>query len=570
MKNLFPLLILLLSAQIGFGQSSQPGTQAAFDQMKKEGKLNGHEATLVNPSPSRLAMPIGNVVNTEAITRCHCYQQRDTTWYVAQFDGSGNSGGPGVAPDYRNDDWSTVAIPLGFNFCFYGSTITEVYINNNGSISIGTAYSTFTPDTFPSVNFVMIAPFWSDVDTRGALSGLVYYQQTSTHLIVQWDGVGYYDSHDDKANHYQLVITDGTDAILPPGNNVSFCYGDMQWTTGDASDGINGFGGFPAVAGINNGDGINYVQLGAYDTSGVNYAGPYDHHSGVDQLDGQSYLFNVCVTGNNVPPIESEGSGCDTVALCVGRTLIYSQSYLSPESGQTTTCTADFHGLSNASILSVNNGNQADINVTITATAADVGFHTVDLIATDNGIPSRTTLSPVVIHVYDSAHASFTAPQLVFANVPVGFTNTSTGAANYIWDFGDGSPTDTSVNPLHAYAVEGTYTITLIVVGQGPCANDTMVATIDIITSIESVLLNNPAVTLVPNPATDEIRFIADKSIQKFHLTIYDLSGKIVLDNAECSISDKLNIAELDRGVYFYRLADENEVSFKVGRLILN
>ncbi|MBL0105275.1 MAG: hypothetical protein IPP51_16780 [Bacteroidetes bacterium] len=62
----------------------------------------------------------------------------------------------------------------------------------------------------------MIAPFWSDVDTRGALSGLVYYQQTSTHLIVQWDGVGYYDSHDDKANHYQLVITDGTDAILPP------------------------------------------------------------------------------------------------------------------------------------------------------------------------------------------------------------------------------------------------------------------------------------------------------------------------------------------------------------------
>ena len=55
---------------------------------------------------------------------------------VAQFDGSGGSGGPGVPPDYRNDDWSTVSITIPFPFCFTGnksmpfiSTITETFLS---------------------------------------------------------------------------------------------------------------------------------------------------------------------------------------------------------------------------------------------------------------------------------------------------------------------------------------------------------------------------------------------------------------------------------------------------------
>ena len=42
-----------------------------------------------------------------------------------------------------------------------------------------------------------------------------------------------------------------------------FLYVDMriQWTTGDASGGTNGLGGTEAVAGINAGDGVNYVTI---------------------------------------------------------------------------------------------------------------------------------------------------------------------------------------------------------------------------------------------------------------------------------------------------------------------
>lgn len=42
------------------------------------------------------------------------------------------------------------------------------------------------------------------------------------------------------------------------------------------------------------------------------------------------------------------------------------------------------------------------------------------------------------------------------------FTNTSTGTNQFTWDFGDGSPTDTSTNPSHTFMQGGTYLIQLI------------------------------------------------------------------------------------------------------------
>jgi PKD repeat protein len=52
----------------------------------------------------------------------------------------------------------------------------------------------------------------------------------------------------------------------------------------------------------------------------------------------------------------------------------------------------------------------------------------------------------------------------------VSFTNTTSGAPIYSWNFGDGSPLSSTSSPSHVYAGSGTYSVTLIAT-QGSCAD---------------------------------------------------------------------------------------------------
>lgn len=58
--------------------------------------------------------------------------------------------------------------------------------------------------------------------------------------------------------------------------------------------------------------------------------------------------------------------------------------------------------------------------------------------------------------------ANFSFAQLASDNyLEVTFTNLSTSSTDYLWDFGDGN-TSTDFEPVHIYAAEGTYTVTLV------------------------------------------------------------------------------------------------------------
>ncbi|MCC7232443.1 MAG: PKD domain-containing protein [Bacteroidia bacterium] len=471
------LFSFLLSVDVSAQRDVKTIDMNLLNQKKAQGLLTGTERFVNNhpdPLPQHAAYRIPYPQAQTASASCDCWVPRDATWQIAQFDGSGGSGGPGTPPLYRNDDWSTVPIAFPFPFCFYSSTIDSLYINNNGNVSFGTPYSTFTPDSFPSPNFVMIAPFWGDVDTRAAGSDVVYYQLTPTHLIVQWEHVGYYGNHDDKLNTFQLILTNGADPILPSGNNVSFCYKDMQWTTGDASSGVNGFGGSPATVGVNQGNGIDYIQMGRFDAPGTFYDGPFGAHDGVDVLDNQSFYFNVCVSGtSNIPPIINSVQVCDTLTVCVHDTLYINVDYLSPEQGQITTASINANGMNGVSVFSNTPGNTASMTVQVIGSSANVGYNTIDLIGTDNGNPVQTSISPIVIHVIPAPVAGFTfnPPSPVMAGTTVNFTNSSTGGFSYSWDFGDGSPPSSNPNPPHIYGSGGTYTVTLTVTSPNGCTD---------------------------------------------------------------------------------------------------
>jgi hypothetical protein len=175
----------------------------------------------------------------------------DPTW-TRVFDPSSPIPNEGGFAE-RCDDCSLSEISLPFTFNFYGLTYDKVYVNMNGNLSFESSFDAYSAEGFPSDQFIMVAPFWADVDNRG--TGEVYVKQIgTTAFAVAWVNVGYFASRTDKLNTFQVIITDGTGSLTGTElSNVCYCYGDMQWTTGDADSGVGGFGGNPATVGANRG-----------------------------------------------------------------------------------------------------------------------------------------------------------------------------------------------------------------------------------------------------------------------------------------------------------------------------
>ncbi len=344
---------------------------------------------------------------------CNCWIEPDNTYQ--------NAMGP-------NDDGSSGIIVLPFNFNLYGEQYNTCYINNNGNVSFVSPYGTYTASGFPSADYKMAAPFWADVDTRGddglgLNGGVVQYLVTNTALYVNWVNVGYFPSKTDKHNTFQLIITDGTDPVIGVGNNVSFCYKDMQWTTGSAScfggsenpctyngqqyscndtQGLGwGFCGSPSTVGANRGNGTDFIQFTRNDHPGNDYDGPFGGPDGVDWLDSKNFRFTTAVTTQNIPPIVSSNFLCDTVEVCMGELVDFYLSFLTPEGDQLIIdASASAPTLPPFDYTVNNNGTSASIHVQFIPTISDTGFHTVTFFGQDNGADSLISQASIVLAVY--------------------------------------------------------------------------------------------------------------------------------------------------------------------------
>jgi hypothetical protein len=248
-----------------------------------------------------------------------------------------------------NDDGSTGPHDLGFQLNFFGTTHSQVYVNNNGNLTFGGSTWVFTPfgltgdlpvlTSNPSVNGI-IAPFFADVDTRQfpdfglefrprdfvdvngnpigrpagvGLTSFAAYDATDPYGLgvgghkvfsVTWSDVGYYGVHTDKTNTFQVNLIDRGDT--GEGNfDLEFDYDAVEWETGDASDGVNGFGGFPAHAGFSNGSGddnTHFELAGSGDAGAFLDGGPFSltgHSIGSSTLG--RYLFQIRNSGSGTP-----------------------------------------------------------------------------------------------------------------------------------------------------------------------------------------------------------------------------------------------------------------------------
>jgi gliding motility-associated-like protein len=415
MKKLFTTSLLFLTGAIlSFSQNPVSIPVAQYDSLKRNGLLDmSVQYKIVIPykeNTEKPKPPVSTTGGQAKTNNVYCFIPPDPQTYS-------------TPPSFINlDDGGAGPFALPFTFCFYGDNFNSFYINTNGNITFNGIFGTYTPVGFPNASTQpMIAPFWADVDFGGTNPGVLYYQINPTNAIITWQGVGYFNEQNDKRNTFQVIITDGLDPILPPGNNVGFRYQDMQWTTGAASCGTGtpspcnyngqtytcggngGFCGAPAVVGANRNNGVDYVQFGQFDHPLIDFNGPFAN-SGVDWLDFQTFNFSTCNVQNNsnVPPVIQAANICgDTLSVCVGDTLVYDVAFFSPEPGQTTTVDILPVTGSGFSFLSNTPGNTAFTQVQFVASSANIGVNAVQYVATDNGVPAANTSFYLVFKVVD-------------------------------------------------------------------------------------------------------------------------------------------------------------------------
>jgi Ca2+-binding RTX toxin-like protein len=159
----------------------------------------------------------------------------------------------------RIDDSPSAQVAIGFGtpINFFGTNYDSLFVNNNGNVTFDAAQATFTPFGLGAAHrgTPIIAPFFADVDTRGAASGVVEYGtgvfEGKAVFVATWPLVGYYNQQTDKLNEFQIVLVDQGAGDF----DIYFNYGQIQWETGDASGGVNGLGGFSASVGFSEGTG---------------------------------------------------------------------------------------------------------------------------------------------------------------------------------------------------------------------------------------------------------------------------------------------------------------------------
>lgn len=358
--------------------------------------------------PNQPSQPF-SIVKNDAKDVCDLLVPWDSTFTLA------------MAP---NDDGYTSEILLPFTFTLYGTAYNSCWVNNNGNVTFDYGLYSYTPWGFPSGDNPMLAPFFADVDTRGA--GSVWYKIEANRMIVIWDHVGYYSYGVDKLNTFELIFSDGTDPLIGLGNNVAFSYADMAWTTGSASGGVDGFGGSPATVGINKGDNIEYAQIGRYDHAGNDYDGPYNNNDGVDWLDCQLFLFNTGGEAANVAPVFVT-TPPSPVELTVGDVWSFDVTVIAPETAQLTNATIS-HDFPMS--YTITPANTLTFTLGCTATAADIGVHLVTIIATDDGTPPLSSSYEFEIIISEDGYtpvelSGFTATLSATNDVQISWTSQS-------------------------------------------------------------------------------------------------------------------------------------------------
>lgn len=210
--------------------------------------------------------------------------------------------------------------------------------------------------------------------------------------------------------------------------------------------------------------------------------------------------------------------------------------------------------------------------VTITASTSDsylwstgATTQSIDVTATSTNVNVVTTNANACNGVGASAPITVTfnttptaAGTMTLAGNVATFTNTSTGATSYSWDFGDFTNSSATA-PAHAYAVNGTYTVVLTAIN-GNCT-DTTIFLVDVTVGLNEIAPSSN-LTIFPNPANETVNVSFDQNTNDLiQIELIDATGRVIAQNQSIEIGTNnvsFDVTTLSSGFYTVRLTNTN------------
>lgn len=132
-------------------------------------------------------------------------------------------------------------------------------------------------------------------------------------------------------------------------------------------------------------------------------------------------------------------------------------------------------------------GSPTDLNPSPIHVFPAAGTYSVEQIVTNAVGCTDTSTQNVTVNPNPVAAFNSTIACHTYANL---FTDVSTGAVTWEWDFGDGSPLDLNQNPSHIYPLDGSYNVELVVTNIFGCS-DSITQAATVLLQPQSAFTNN-------------------------------------------------------------------------------
>ncbi|MEM9990907.1 MAG: PKD domain-containing protein, partial [Bacteroidota bacterium] len=172
-----------------------------------------------------------------------------------------------------------------------------------------------------------------------------------------------------------------------------------------------------------------------------------------------------------------------------------------------------------------------------------------------NELDQDTVFIEGYVRVLEPPMPSF---EIVIEDQSIRLTNTSENADSYAWSFGDDSPIVSEENPVHTFARNGLYSVTLSAYNLGCGRSATQ--SIGIFSTGTNTEYEDYQIRIFPNPAHQSVQVdLSGVNSRNTRLVLTDVRGQVLLEQQQLGASSHaLDVSSYEAGIYLLRILGED------------